>query len=160
MIRRYQLVGGALLTLALSAVSFAEIIILPQQSFVGTHEKYTLRIPNRNDSAALTRIEVQFPAGLDVYGFEPKQGWKVETTKDAKGKFTKAAWNGTLGPHEFVEFGLLGLNPKTASNLVWKTTEIYDNGTRDEYTTGRSAKLQAPVVSVRQSGYSSLRLGK
>jgi hypothetical protein len=119
-----------------------------------------MRVPNEKDSASLTQIEVQFPTALEIYGYEPKQGWKVELKKDAKGKISGAVWSGNLSPHEFVEFGLLGINPKISTSLIWKTVQTYNDGTRDEYTSGKGSKLQAPVVIVRQGGYSSLRLGK
>lgn len=91
-------------------------------------EKYTVRVPNEKDSVSITQIDVQFPAALQIYGYEPKQGWKVELKKDAKGKISGAVWSGNLGPHEFVEFGLLGINPKASTNMVWKTVQIYGDG--------------------------------
>jgi hypothetical protein len=148
------------ITSTLSSAAFAGLSVLPQESIAGMHEKYTMRVPNEKDSASMTQIEVQFPTGLEIYGYEPKQGWKVDLKKNANGKLTGAVWTGNLGPHEFLEFGLLGINPKTSVNLVWKTTQIYGDGTREEYSSARGSKLQAPVVAVRQGGYSSLRLGK
>jgi uncharacterized protein YcnI len=148
------------ITLVLSTAAYAGLSVLPQESVAGNHEKYTMRVPNQRDSASLTQIEVQFPAGLEIYGYEPKQGWKVDLKRDVKGRISGAVWTGNLGPHEFVEFGLLGVNPKVATTLVWTTTQIYDDGTREEYTNARGTKLQAPLVAVRQSGSSSLRLGK
>jgi hypothetical protein len=84
----------------------------------------------------------------------------VDLKKDARGKISGAVWSGNLGPHEFVDFGLLGINPKASASLVWKTVQTYSDGTREEYSNARGSKLQAPVVVVRQGGYSSLRLGK
>ena len=161
MINGRRLLGVLAITSVLSSsAAFAGVFVLPQESVAGAHEKYTMRVPNEKDSASLTQIEVQFPTALEIYGYEPKQGWKVELKKDAKGKISGAVWSGNLGPHEFVEFGLLGINPKISTSLIWKTVQTYNDGTRDEYTSGKGSKLQAPVVIVRQGGYSSLRLGK
>src|SRR6516164_9494805 len=102
-----RLFAALALTSALSSAAFAGLSILPQESIAGMHEKYTMRVPNEKDSASITQIEVQFPAGLEIYGYEPKQGWKVDLKKDAKGKISGAVWSGSLGPHEFVDFGLL-----------------------------------------------------
>src|SRR5215471_21282842 len=160
MLNGRRLLAVLAITSTLSSAAFAGLSVLPQESIAGMHEKYTMRVPNEKDSSSMTQIEVQFPAGLEVYGYEPKQGWKVDLKKDANGKITGAVWTGNLGPHEFLEFGLLGVNPKAAASLVWKTTQTYSDGTREEYSSARGSKLQAPVVAVRQSGYSSLRLGK
>lgn len=157
--RRHIFIGLAM-TLVLSGAAFARIAILPQESVAGIHEKYTMRVPNEKDAASLTQIEVQFPAGLEIYGYEPKQGWKVDLKKNAEGKLSGAVWSGNLGPHEFIELGLLGINPKLATSLVWKTVQTYSDGTREEYLNARGSKLQAPVVLLRQGGYSSLHLGK
>jgi len=159
MISLRRLFAGLALTSLLSCMAFAHIAILPQESVTGIHEKYIVRVPNEKDSASITQIEVQFPAGLEIYGYEPKQGWKVDLKKDAQGKISAAIWTGSIDPHEFLEFGLLGVNPKHSANLVWKAVQTYSDGTREEFVNDRG-RLPAPIVIVRSSGYSSLRLGK
>ena len=41
-----------------------------------------------------------------------------DSEKDDKGKIIGATWTGKIQPHEFVEFGMLGINPKQGSNLT------------------------------------------
>src|SRR6185437_14193434 len=99
------------------AVALAHIRIYPTESTHGAREKYTMRVPNEKQVATI-RVEGEFPGALNVYDFEFKPGWKLDFKKDAKGNITGATWTGKVMPYEFVEFGMLGLNPKEGAELV------------------------------------------
>jgi uncharacterized protein YcnI len=129
----------------------AHIRINPTESTAGAREKYTMRVPNEKQVTS-SRIEGEFPAGLEVYDFEFKPGWTITFKKDDKGKIIGATWVGKIQPYEFVEFGMLAINPKETTNLVWKFTQYYDNGTKEEFTGPVGAKaplLPAPVVTLK-----------
>lgn len=68
-------------------------------------------------------MEGEFPAGLDIYDFEFKPGWKFDFKKDDNGKIV---------PYEFVEFGMLGINPKEGATLVWKFVQYHEDGSKEE----------------------------
>ncbi len=72
--------------------------------------------------------------GSKIYDFEFKPGWKIDFKKDQNGKIVGATWTGKVQPHEFVEFGMLGINPKEETNLVWKFVQYYEDGTKEEFT--------------------------
>jgi uncharacterized protein YcnI len=101
-----------------------------------------MRVPNEKQ-VTCSRIEGEFPAGLDIYHFEFKAGWKIEFKKNDKGKIVRATWTGKMMPYEVVEFGMLGINPKEATDLVWKFVQYYDEW-------GRGAP--APHFSGRRKG--------
>jgi hypothetical protein len=87
-------------------------------------------------------VEGDFPAGLDVYDFEFKPGWKIDFKKDAKGKIVGAFWNGRIEPYEFVEFGMLAINPKEGNpNMLWKFYQYYEDGFKEEFTAAPDAKM-------------------
>ena len=91
---------------------------------------------------ALVRIEGDFPADLNVYDFEFKPGWKIEFKKDDKGKIAGAFWIGRIEPYEFVEFGMLAINPKEGSpNMLWKFYQFYEDGFKEEFTAPPDAKM-------------------
>ena len=139
-----------LVTVSVQLLS-AHIRINPTESTAGAREKYTMRVPNEKQVTS-SKIEGEFPAGLDVYDFEFKPGWTITFKKDDKGKIIGATWVGKIQPYEFVEFGMLAINPKEATNLVWKFTQYYDNGTKEEFTGPVGAKaplLPAPVVTLK-----------
>jgi uncharacterized protein YcnI len=113
--KRFLFVAG--ITLMGAQLVSAHIRIAPTESTVGAREKYTMRVPNEKQVGS-SKIEGEFPAGLDVYDFEFKPGWKIDFKKDDKGKIIGATWTGKIQPYEFVEFGMLAINPKQGTNLT------------------------------------------
>jgi uncharacterized protein YcnI len=129
-------------------LALAHIKIFPTESNVGAREKYTMRVPNEKQ-VGCSKIEGEFPPGLEVYDFEFKPGWKIDFKKDKDGKIVGATWTGKIQPYEFVEFGMLAINPKQGSNLTWKFIQYYDDGTKEEFTGAAGSRLPAPVVTLK-----------
>src|SRR6202140_4177982 len=142
-----SLIGAALALLG-APIAFGHIRIYPTQSTFGAREKYTMRVPNERESPTI-RVEGEFPAGLEIYDFEFKAGWKIDFKKDDKGKIIGATWTGKIAPYEFVEFGMLAINPKQGSNLTWKFIQYYDDGTKEEFTGPVGSRLPSPVVTLK-----------
>jgi uncharacterized protein YcnI len=129
-------------------LALAHIRIAPTESTVGAREKYTMRVPNEKQVGS-SKIEGEFPDGLQVYDFEFKPGWKIDFKKDDKGKIVGATWTGKIQPYEFVEFGMLAINPKEGANLTWKFIQYYDDGTKEEFVGPAGSRLPAPVVTLK-----------
>ena len=136
------------IALVCAQVVSAHIRIYPNESTAGAREKYTMRVPNEKKVGS-NRVEGMFPAELQIYDFEFKQGWKIEFKKDDKGKIIGATWTGKIEPYEFVEFGMLGINPKEGSNLTWKFIQYYDDGTKEEFVGPVGSRYPAPVVTLK-----------
>jgi len=145
-VNRYLLSTAVLL--ASGTLAFGHIRIAPTESTAGAREKYTMRVPNEKQ-VPCSKIEGEFPAGLDIYDFEFKPGWKIDFKKNDKGKIIGATWTGKIMPYEFVEFGMLGINPKEATDLVWKFVQYYDDGTKEEFTGPVGSRLPSPVVTLK-----------
>src|SRR5712692_3868453 len=144
-----KLLFVALIALVFAQLASAHIRIAPTESTAGAREKYTMRVPNEKKVPS-SKVEGEFPAGLDVYDFEFKPGWKIDFKKDDKGKVIAATWTGTIQPYEFVEFGMLAINPKQgSSNLTWKFIQYYDDGTKEEFTGPVGSRLPSPVVALK-----------
>ena len=139
------LFAGGLLTCGLA---IAHIRIYPSESTLGAREKYTMRVPNEKQVATI-RIEGEFPKDLKIYDFEFKPGWKVDIKKDSQGNITGATWLGTIAPYEFVEFGMLGINPKQGDTLTWKFVQYYADGKKEEFTGPVGTFYPAPVVKLK-----------
>jgi uncharacterized protein YcnI len=146
---RRRLLLGTILAIVPSAVLFAHITIWPKESAPSARERYTMRVPNEKQVATV-RIEGEFPAELNVYDFEFKPGWKIDFKKDDKGKITGATWTGKIVPYEFVEFGLLGLNPKEGASLTWKFVQFYEDGMKEEFTGPVGSRYPSPVVTLKK----------
>jgi uncharacterized protein YcnI len=146
---RCRFLLGTILAIVPSALLFAHITIWPKESAPGARERYTMRVPNEKQVATI-RIEGEFPADLNVYDFEFKPGWKIDFKKDDKGKITGATWTGKIVPYEFVEFGMLGLNPKEGASLTWKFVQFYEDGMKEEFTGPVGSRYPSPVVALRK----------
>jgi uncharacterized protein YcnI len=144
-----RLLLGTILAIVPSALLVAHITIWPKESAPGARERYTMRVPNEKQVATV-RIEGEFPAELNVYDFEFKPGWKIDFKKDDKGKITGATWTGKIVPYEFVEFGLLGLNPKEGPSLTWKFVQFYEDGMKEEFTGPVGSRYPSPVVTLKK----------
>jgi uncharacterized protein YcnI len=139
-----SVVLGALLLCASAAP--AHIRIFPTESAFGAREKYTMRVPNEKQVATV-RVEGEFPPELNIYDFEFKPGWKLDFKKDGKGKIVGATWTGRIVPYEFVEFGMLGLNPIEGMVLTWRFVQFYEDGSKEEFTGPVGSRYPAPPWS-------------
>jgi uncharacterized protein YcnI len=140
--------AGVAVVLALSAgISFGHVTIQPKRSTPGKTEKYTMKVPTEK-FVPTVRIEVEFPAALIVSTFESKPGWNIEEKKDASGKFVGAVLTGSIPPGESSEFSFAGRNPSEEGSLSWKVIQIYQDGSKSEWTGGAGSRTPAPVVEV------------
>jgi uncharacterized protein YcnI len=149
-LRNRFLLGGAL-AFTFGSLAIAHIRIAPTETALGAREKYTMRVPNEKQVPS-SKIEGEFPEGLEVYDFEFKPGWKIDFKKNDKGKIIGATWTGKIMPYEFVEFGMLAINPKEGTDLVWKFVQYYDDGTKEEFTGPVGSRLPSPVVTLKPAG--------
>src|SRR5215469_12298201 len=140
---------GLALTVLSASLAFGHIRIYPTESAFGAREKYTMRVPNEKQVNTI-RVEGEFPPEVNVYDFEFKPGWKIDFKKDDKGKIIGATWLGTIAPYEFVEFGMLGLNPKEGTSLTWKFVQFYEDGSKEEFTGPAGSRFPAPVVTLKK----------
>ena len=141
---------GAAIALACSSLAYAHIRIAPTESPPSAREKYTMRVPNEKKVNS-TKVVGEFPEGLDIYDFEFKPGWNIEFKKNDKGKIIGATWTGTLHPYEFIEFGMLGINPKEEKDLVWRFVQYYEDGTTEEFTGPVGSRLPSPVTKLKNA---------
>jgi uncharacterized protein YcnI len=132
-----------------ASLALAHIRIAPGESAPGAREKYTMRVPNEKQVNTI-RVEGEFPAGLQIYDFEFKPAWKIDFKKDENGKIVGATWTGKVQPYEFVEFGMLGINPKEETNLVWKFVQYYEDGSKEEFTGPVGSRLPSPVTILKK----------
>lgn len=144
-----RLLVSSIAILLFAHTAAGHITISPKESIYGEREKYTIRVPNEKQVATI-RIEGDFPNEVNIYSVETKPGWEIEFKKDEKGKIIGAVWTGRIAPSEFVEFGMLGINPKEGSALVWKFIQYYEDGTKQEFTGPAGSRLPAPVTILKR----------
>ncbi len=137
---------GVVLAFSLGGSVQAHITLDPAEAPAGGFVKYTVRVPTERDVPTV-RIRVEFPAGVVVSRFLPKEGWQRQVEKDSSGRVTAVTWSGgNLGPDEFEEFAFLARNPSTPGKIVWKAYQTYQDGTVVEWTGPESSDRPAPVT--------------
>ena len=128
---------------------FAHVTAQPKQSTAGATEKYVLRVPNEK-FVPTVRVDVEFPASLNVSAFEPKAGWKIDEKKDSFGRLTGVTLNGSLSPGESAQFNFTARNPEVEGKLLFKAIQIYEDRTSSEWTGPEGSKTPAPAVEIKK----------
>jgi len=146
---RRRISFAVLMALVLTTAVFGHVRISPRESTAGSTQKYTMTVPTERQSPTV-RIEATFPEEVTVTSLEAPAGWKVEERKDARGKIAGAIWSGGSIPFaESVNFLLEAKNPPASSRLEWKVIQIYQDGTRSEWTGPENSRTPGPVTIIK-----------
>ncbi len=131
--------------LGAAGVASAHVTVHPESYAEGaTDGLLTFRVPNEEDSASTTKVQVFLPTDHPVLGVlvHPQDGWtaKVTTTKLKKpvktddGTITEAVsaitWTGgKIGAGQYEDFDVaFGQLPEDAGRLTFKTLQTYSDG--------------------------------
>lgn len=142
----------AVAALVVPAVALAHAVVFPRTSAPGAYEKYVLRVPNEKDTAATTRVEIQFPAAVRVISFGDVAGWRLDVRRDSTGRITAATWTGSLPPERFIEFPFVAVNPREETRLVWPVHQTYSDGERVGWIGPENGDEPASVTTIRAPG--------
>jgi uncharacterized protein YcnI len=160
--------GLAALTVALTAgVASAHVTADPSTAEPGSYSKVSFRVPNEQQSADTTKLEIDLPTDHPIasVSVRPQPGWdvKVEKAKLATplksddGEITQAVskitWSGgKIAPGEFQEFDVsMGPLPTGTDRLVFKARQTYSGGEvvnwdQDPGNGGQEPEHPAPTV--------------
>ena len=138
----------AVAALAIPAVALAHAVVFPRTSAPGAYEKYVLRVPNEKDTAATTRVEIQFPASVRVISFGDVAGWQLQVRRDTTGRVTSATWTGSLPPERFIEFPFVAVNPPEETRIVWPVYQTYSDGERVGWVGPENGDEPASVTTI------------
>ncbi|MFI1358493.1 YcnI family protein [Streptomyces sp. NPDC020898] len=146
-LRRAGVVAGlaAAGLLAAAGSAFAHVTVHPESYAKGaTDGVLTFRVPNEEDTASTTKVQVFLPTDHPVLGVlvTPEEGWtaKVTTTKlktpirTDDGTITDAVseitWSGgRIGHGEYEDFDVaFGQLPDSTDQLAFKTLQTYSDG--------------------------------
>ncbi|AKJ09499.1 membrane protein [Streptomyces incarnatus] len=159
---------AATVLLAAGAAS-AHVTVHPESYAKGaTDGVLTFRVPNEEDSASTTKVQVFLPTDHPVLGVlvHPQDGWtaKVTTTKlktpvkTDDGTITEAASvitfsGGKIGAGQYEDFNVaFGQLPDDTGQLVFKTLQTYSDGKVvrwiEEPAGGDEPENPAPVLKL------------
>jgi uncharacterized protein YcnI len=161
---RRAAVVGALATAAVLAAAgsaFAHVTVHPDTYPQGTADgTLTFRVPNEEDNASTTKVDVVFPADHPIPSVlvAPVAGWTAKVTdtrlktpiKTDDGEITDAVshivWTGgKIQPGQYQDFTLaFGQLPSDAKQLVFKALQTYSDGKVVRWIEGRQPGQPEP----------------
>lgn len=135
-----------------AGVANAHVSVQPNETVQGTYEVFTVRVPSESEESSTTKVEVRFPAEVNISRFESKPGWRYELQKDESGKITSVTWTADgegLSPTEFIQFNLQGKVADDATEIVWKAYQTYADGSVVEWVGAEGSDTPASVTTVK-----------
>jgi uncharacterized protein YcnI len=135
------------LVLIVPALALAHAVVYPRASTPGAYERYVLRVPNEKN-VPTTKVELHFPAGVRVTGFEEVPGWNLEVVRDSTKAIVAAIWTGNLPPERFVELPFIAVNPKADGKIQWQAYQTYEGGVQVDWTGAEGTKTPASVTTI------------
>ncbi|KMY51745.1 YcnI family protein [Peribacillus loiseleuriae] len=135
-----------------AGMASAHVTVQPKETSQGQYEVFTVRVPSESEEVPTTKIEVKFPAEVNITRFEPKAGWKYEVQKDASDKITSVTWTAEgegLTPTDFGQFNMQGKVADDATEIVWKAYQTYKDGSVVEWIGAPDAQYPASVTGVK-----------
>ena len=134
--------------LAVPAMADAHVTVQPKEAPAGEFTRLDVRVPNEEDDAGTTKVQVQMPPGFAFVSTEPVPGWKAEIKKQKLSKpidaghgekiseqVSQVTWTGDgktgiVKPGEFQDFGLsVGVpDDKPGTKLTFKALQTYQGG--------------------------------
>jgi uncharacterized protein YcnI len=160
---------AGLLVVAMAAPAVAHVTARADNPTPGGFTKITFRVPNEEDTADTTQLQIQLPTDNPIasVSVKPKQGWTYQVTtmplnppvQTDDGEVTQAVsqitWTGgAIKPGEFDEFEISGGPlPTGVDTLTFKALQTYSDGTIvrwiDEATEGGAEPAHpAPTISL------------
>ena len=161
--------ASAIVLTALAApTASAHVTVQPKTAPSGGFVREDVRVPNEQDKANTTKVELQLPDGFISVSYEPVPGWTVTVGKTKLAKPQKdddgneiteqvktITWTGDgkegkIAPGQFQDFGLSVAMPsaKPGTKLTFKALQTYDNGDVVRWIGAPDADEPAPQVTL------------
>jgi periplasmic copper chaperone A len=150
--------------LALPATATAHVTLQPSTAPADGFTRLDVRVPNERDDAGTVKVDVQLPPGFAFVSYEPRPGWNVTVKREKLAEpieveggsevdegVSRITWSGgTIGPGQFVDFGLSLRMPKgeAGDKLTFKALQTYDDGEVVRWIGPEDAEEPAPVVTL------------
>ncbi|HEX6469145.1 MAG TPA: YcnI family protein [Streptosporangiaceae bacterium] len=136
--------AAALAVLAVAGPASAHVSANPETAEQGSFTKVSFRVPNEEDKAITTKVEIDLPLDHPVAEVSPRSlpGWTVAIVKSKLPKpikgdditvtkaVSKITWSGgEIKPGEFQEFDVsMGPLPSDTDTLMFKAVQTYAGG--------------------------------
>jgi uncharacterized protein YcnI len=133
--------------LAAPVAAPAHVTLSPAQGTTGSRQAYVLRMPNER-RVDTVKLDLFFSSGMKPASFQQVAGWVLQLERDATGAIIAAHWTGALPPDQYVELGLMVVNPNVAGEVRLLARQTYANGEVVEWSGEAGSKAPAPHVQI------------
>jgi uncharacterized protein YcnI len=137
--------GAAALLVAVAGPVSAHVTVHSVEAFQGaTDAEIVFRVPNEEDKANTTKVEIDLPLDTPVIGVavEPPPGWTAAITEsnlpkpvhtddgDETTAVTKVVFSGgKIAPDDYLDFPISADQLPSAPQIVFKAIQTYSDGT-------------------------------
>jgi uncharacterized protein YcnI len=144
---KHQWAACVIACAALSPAS-AHVTVEPAEAAAGIVQRYCVRVPSEK-KIPTTRVELQFPDGLEVTAVEEVPGWRGSVQKGRQGRIVGATWDGgSIPPKQSAVFPVLARNPSTRTELTWRAIQTYQDGSEVHWIGAPKAQFPAALTRV------------
>ena len=162
-LKRVLTAGVAAAMLGVAPAADAHVAVQPDSAPSQAFVRLDLRVPNEQDKASTTKVDVKIPNGFTTLSYEPVPGWNVKVRKEKLAtpikndegeeiteQVKRITWSGgKIGPGEFQDFPISVQIPgKAGSTLAFKAIQTYDNGDVVRWIGPPDSDEPAPQVKV------------
>lgn len=165
---RMATVAAAAAALLLPTAAQAHVTVQPTEVPAGSFSRVDVRVPNEEEDAATTKVEVEMPDGFIFASYEPVPGWRTVVKDEQLSEPVEAfgesyetqvktiTWTAAsdadgIQPGQFRDFGLsVGIPEQYAEGdaLAFPAIQTYDNGDVVRWIGGPDSEEPAAQVTV------------
>lgn len=127
-----QLAMAAVCVMVAGVTLAAHVTIAPAEATLGANTRYTIHVPTEGDSATV-RVELDFAEGVRFSGLLAVGGWTAEERREGT-RLVGIAWNVQIPSGQFGELVFTARNPNEGTELTWKVTQHFADGTSSVWT--------------------------
>lgn len=161
-VKRLTLTLTTMASIAFAAPAGAHVSVQPEEAPAGGFVVENVRVPNEQEDASTTKVDLQLPAGFLDVSYQPVRGWKTRVIREKLAKpvkteegevseqVTRVTWTGgEIAPGQFQDFPLSVQIPDRAGDtLTFKAVQTYDNGDVARWIGAPGSEEPAPQVKV------------
>ena len=116
----------------IGAIVSAHVTISPTESKLGASERYTVRVPTEGQ-VATSGVDLAVPPGVTVSSVLASGGWKSTVRREGN-RIVGISWTVDIPAGHFGELVFMARNPKEGTEIAWKVTQKFADGTSREWT--------------------------
>jgi uncharacterized protein YcnI len=146
-VRRILALGVVVVGLTAAAPAAAHVRVTPATADPGERVEFELVVPGERNAHTI-EVALRMPPGVQPSSFERVRGWHRQVDKAPDGSIGVVRWHGDLAREAVARFRFVAATPERTVDLVWKTVQLYDDGSEAAWIGPRHSNRPAPITRV------------